>query len=215
MRGIKKGVYNRYFKRPLDFVLSLIAIVVLSPVFLVVAILVRIKLGKPVLFKQKRPGLNEKVFTIYKFRTMVDERDSEGNLLSDDARLTIFGKALRRTSLDELPELINILKGDMSFVGPRPLLLRYLPYFTERERARSKVRPGVTGLAQVSGRNAVSWRDRFAADLEYVENLSFILDLWIILRTVKAIMTPKDVLMGNENFVKDLDIERSEERAHE
>ena len=177
-------MYRKYFKRPLDFILSLIAIIVLSPVFIIIAILVRIKLGSPVIFKQDRPGLNEKIFTMYKFRTMTDERDENGELLPDSKRLTKFGRMLRSTSLDELPELFNILKGDMSFVGPRPLLVEYLPLYNEQQRRRHEVRPGLTGYAQVNGRNAISWEEKFKYDLEYVEKISFLLDLKIFIITV-------------------------------
>jgi undecaprenyl phosphate N,N'-diacetylbacillosamine 1-phosphate transferase len=179
------GIYRRYFKRPMDFILSLIAIVVLSPVFLVVAILVRMKLGSPVLFKQQRPGLNEKIFKMYKFRTMTDERDENGELLPDSVRLTKFGKFLRSTSLDELPELINILKGDMSLVGPRPLLVQYLSLYNDHQKRRHEVRPGLSGLAQISGRNAISWENKFNLDVEYVDNVSFIGDWKIIFITIK------------------------------
>ena len=157
----KETVYKRFIKRPMDFILSLIAIIVLSPVLIIVAIFVRLKLGNPVLFKQKRPGLNEKIFTIYKFRTMTDDRDESGELLPDAVRLTKFGKLLRSTSLDELPELFNILKGDMSIVGPRPLVVQYLPYYTEEEKIRHSVRPGLSGLAQINGRNNTTWEQRF------------------------------------------------------
>mgnify|MGYP000211961804 CR=1 FL=1 len=184
----KGGLYRRYFKRPMDFVLSLIAIIVLSPVFLVVAVLVRIKLGSPVIFKQERPGLNEKIFTLYKFRSMTDERDENGELLPDSVRLTKFGKFLRSTSLDELPELVNILKGDMSIVGPRPLLVEYLPLYDEHQRRRQEVRPGLSGLAQVSGRNTISWEEKFNLDVEYVDNISFILDWKIIFLTIKKVI---------------------------
>ena len=183
------GLYRRYFKRPMDFILSLIAIIVLSPVLLVVAILVRTKLGSPVIFKQKRPGMNEKIFTLYKFRTMTDKRDKFGELLPDSERLTKFGKFLRSTSLDELPELFNILKGDMSIVGPRPLLLQYLPLYNDFQKRRHEVRPGLSGLAQISGRNALSWEDKFNLDVEYVDNISFIGDWKLIFITIlKAIM---------------------------
>lgn len=180
----KPQFYKRYIKRPMDIVLSFIAILVLSPVILTVALLVRIKLGSPVLFKQKRPGLNGKIFTIYKFRTMTDERDENGELLPDDVRLTDFGKFLRSTSLDELPELFNILKGDMSIVGPRPLLVQYLPLYNERQKRRHEVRPGLTGLAQVNGRNTLDWEGKFNLDVEYVDNISFIGDWKIIFMTV-------------------------------
>lgn len=176
-------MYRKYIKRILDFILSLIALIILSPILLVIAILVRIKLGSPVIFKQERPGLNEKIFTLYKFRTMTDKKDKEGNLLPDSERLTRFGKMLRSTSLDELPELINILKGDMSIVGPRPLLVEYLELYNEEQKHRHDVRPGLTGLAQVSGRNAISWEEKFNKDIEYINNITFIGDCKIILKT--------------------------------
>ena len=163
-------MYQKYIKRILDFILSLCALIVLSPVLLIVAILVRVKLGSPIIFKQKRPGKDEKIFTLYKFRTMTDEKDENGNLLPDSERLTKFGKFLRSTSLDELPELINILKGDMAIVGPRPLLVEYLEFYTEEEKHRHDVRPGLTGLAQVNGRNNLKWDDRLAYDVKYVNN---------------------------------------------
>ncbi|MBU3220672.1 sugar transferase [Clostridium algidicarnis] len=181
-------MYMRYFKRPMDFVLSLIAIIVLSPVMLVVSILVRTKLGSPVIFKQKRPGLNEKVFTMYKFRTMTDGKDENGDLLPDGIRLTKFGRFLRNTSLDELPELFNILKGDMSIIGPRPLLVKYLPLYNEHQKHRHDVKPGLSGLAQISGRNAISWEDKFNLDVEYVDSVSFIGDWKIILSTLKKVL---------------------------
>lgn len=179
------GIYRRFVKRPMDFILSLIAIIVLSPIFLIVAILVRNKLGSPVIFKQKRPGLNEKIFTMYKFRTMTDERDENGELLPDSVRLTKFGRFLRSTSLDELPGLLNILKGDMSIVGPRPLLVQYLPLYSVHQKRRHEVRPGLSGLAQVSGRNAISWEDKFNLDVEYVDKISFLDDWKIIFLTIK------------------------------
>ncbi|WP_423800056.1 sugar transferase [Neobacillus sp. SAB-20_R2A] len=184
MERSKGGFYHRFLKRPLDFILSLIAIVILSPVFLIVAILVRIKLGSPVLFKQTRPGRNGKIFTMYKFRSMTDEIDKNGELLPEIFRLTKFGKILRSTSLDELPELINILKGDMSIIGPRPLLVQYLPLYTEHQKRRHEVRPGLSGLAQVSGRNAISWEEKFNLDIKYVDNVRFIEDLKIIFLTL-------------------------------
>lgn len=180
-------MYAKYIKRPLDFTLSLIAIIILSPLLLIVAILVRIKLEKPVIFKQQRPGKNEKIFTLYKFRTMTDKKDENGNLLPDEQRLTKFGKALRSTSLDELPELINILKGDMAIVGPRPLLVEYLPLYNEKQKLRHDVRPGLTGLAQISGRNAITWEEKFKDDLEYVNNITFIQDAKIILKTITKV----------------------------
>lgn len=182
-----QGIYQRYFKRPMDFILSLIALIILSPVFLVVALLVRINLGSPVIFKQQRPGLNEKIFTMYKFRTMTYERDENGELLPDGVRLTKFGKFLRSTSLDELPELFNILKGDMSIVGPRPLLVQYLPLYNEHQKRRHEVRPGLTGLAQVNGRNAISWEEKFDLDVQYVDNVTFINDWKIIFTTLKKV----------------------------
>ncbi|MBS7528109.1 sugar transferase [Fusibacter paucivorans] len=202
-------MYRRFLKRPMDFILSLMAIIVLSPVLIIVGVLVRFKLGSPVLFKQKRPGLNEKIFTMYKFRTMTDEKDENGELLPDSVRLTKFGRMLRSTSLDELPELLNILKGDMSIVGPRPLLIRYLPYYHEHERLRSDVRPGITGLAQVNGRNSLTWDDRFATDNEYVKNVTLLSDIKIIVKTVLVVFQKKDILVGDEHVLLDLDVERS------
>jgi len=177
-------MYKRFFKRPMDFILSLLALVVLSPLLIISAILVRIKLGSPVIFKQQRPGLNEKIFTIYKFRTMTDKKDSDGNLLPDGERLTDFGRFLRKTSIDELPELFNILNGDMSIVGPRPLAVSYLPYYSQEERKRHSVRPGLTGLAQVNGRNAITWEEKFFYDIQYVNNVTFYLDFSIITKTI-------------------------------
>lgn len=187
------GVYRKYIKRPMDFILSLIAIIVLAPVLLIIAVLVRVRLGSPVLFKQKRPGLNEKIFTLYKFRTMTDERDENGELLPDAIRLTRFGKLLRSTSLDELPELFNIIKGDMSIVGPRPLLIQYLPLYDEHQKRRHEVRPGLSGHAQVNGRNAISWEDKFELDVEYVDNVSFIGDWKIIFLTLKKAFMREDI----------------------
>lgn len=181
-------MYQKYIKRGLDFILSLIASIILSPVILVVAVLVRVKLGSPVLFKQQRPGKNEKIFSMYKFRTMTDERDENGELLPDEVRLTKFGKILRSTSLDELPELFNIVKGDMSIVGPRPLLVRYLPLYNERQKHRHDVRPGFTGLAQVNGRNSISWEEKFEWDVKYVEHVTFLQDCRIILKTVGVVL---------------------------
>lgn len=190
---MNKGIYRTYFKRPMDFLLSLIAIVLLSPVILVVTILVRIKLGSPIIFKQERPGLNEKIFTMYKFRTMTDEKDEEGNLLPDSVRLTAFGKFLRATSLDELPELWNILIGDMSIVGPRPLLVQYLPLYNEEQKKRHHVRPGLTGLAQVNGRNAISWENKFDLDVHYVDEANFWLDCKIIFLTIRKVFVQEGI----------------------
>ena len=186
-------MYAKYMKRLLDILLSLTILVVLSPLLLVLCILVRSKLGSPIFFKQERPGLHEKIFTMYKFRTMTDKRDAEGKLLPDKDRLTKFGKLLRATSLDELPEFFNILKGDMSFIGPRPLLVSYLPYYTETEALRHTVRPGLTGLAQVSGRNFLDWDRRLAKDVEYVKGLSFQMDLKVLFLTVKVVFDRSDV----------------------
>lgn len=183
------GIYQKYIKRLQDFVCALLATIVLSPVMLIIVILVRVKLGSPVIFKQERPGLDGKVFKLYKFRTMTDARDKDGNLLSDEVRLTAFGKKLRATSLDELPELINILKGDMSVVGPRPLLVQYLPLYNERQRRRHEVRPGFTGLAQVNGRNAISWEEKFEYDVQYVDSITFLGDWKIIFQTVKTVLS--------------------------
>lgn len=184
----KKQFYKRYIKRLMDIVLSLCAIILLAPVIAVVALLVRIKLGSPVIFKQKRPGLNGEIFTLYKFRTMTGQKDENGVLLPDEMRLTRFGKILRSTSLDELPELFNILKGDMSIIGPRPLLVEYLPLYNDYQKRRHEVRPGLTGLAQVSGRNDISWEERFRLDIEYIDGISFINDLKIILRTLYIVI---------------------------
>ncbi|WP_280922266.1 sugar transferase [Ammoniphilus resinae] len=205
---MERIMYRRFIKRPMDFLLSLIAIIVLSPVLLAVAILVRVKLGSPVLFMQKRPGLNEKIFTMYKFRTMTDERDENGELLPDSVRLTKFGRFLRSTSLDELPELFNILKGDMSVVGPRPLIIRYLPFYTENEKLRHSVRPGLSGLAQISGRNHLNWEERLATDIEYVTNISFYLDIKIILKTIIKAFKREGVVVIDKAPLKDLDVER-------
>ena len=181
-------MYKKYTKRPLDLTLALLALIVLSPIFLITAILVRVKLGSPVIFKQQRPGKNEKAFTLLKFRTMTDERGKNGEFLPDEIRLTKFGKTLRSTSLDELPELLNIIKGDMSIVGPRPLLLEYIPHYNDFQRRRHEVRPGLTGLAQINGRNATTWDERFDFDIQYVDSLSFWQDVKIILATVKAVL---------------------------
>ncbi len=184
----KNRIYQKYIKRILDFVLSFTAFVVLSPVLLVTAALVRVKLGKPVIFRQERPGKDEKIFKLYKFRTMTDERDENGQLLPDDVRLTKFGKTLRSTSLDELPELWNIVKGDMSIVGPRPLLVRYLPLYNATQKHRHDVRPGFTGLAQVHGRNSISWEEKFDWDIRYVNHVTFFTDVKIILDTVRTVL---------------------------
>ncbi len=201
-------MYRKFVKRLFDLLLSLTGIIVLLPVLLVLWILVRVKLGSPALFTQERPGKNEKVFKLYKFRSMTDERDKNGELLPDEIRLTRFGRLLRATSLDELPELFNILKGDMSLIGPRPLLVRYLPYYTKEERHRHDVRPGLTGLAQVNGRNALGWEDRFAYDLEYVNHLTFGMDIKIIAMTVGKVLKRSGTLSGADQTVADFDVYR-------
>lgn len=188
MSGHKKGFYEKFIKRPQDFLCALAAIIVLSPVMLTTAILVRTKLGSPIIFKQERPGLNGKIFTLYKFRTMTDKKDENGNLLPDEIRLTSFGKKLRSTSLDELPELFNILTGDMSVVGPRPLLVRYLPRYNIHQARRHEVRPGFTGYAQVNGRNSITWEDKFDKDVYYVDHVTFLGDWKIIFQTVGTVL---------------------------
>jgi len=201
-------MYAKYIKRILDLILSLMALILLMPLMIIIGILVRINLGSPIIFKQKRPGKNEKTFTLYKFRTMTDKRDIDGNLLPDEYRLTKFGKFLRSTSLDELPELINIIKGDMAIVGPRPLLVEYLPYYTEEEKHRHDVRPGLTGLAQVNGRNAISWEEKLKYDTEYIKEISFYSDLKIIFKTIKKTIKRKDIKMGKELQFGKLNVER-------
>lgn len=186
-------IYQKYIKRPMDFILASCAVILLSPVLLGIALLVRVKLGSPVIFKQKRPGLNEKIFTLLKFRTMTNECDEKGNLLPNEMRLTRFGRMLRSTSLDELPELYNIIKGDMSFVGPRPLRVEYLPLYNEHQKKRHNVRPGLSGLAQISGRNAISWEDRFDLDVQYVNSVSFIGDWKIIFSTIKKALAREGI----------------------
>ncbi len=186
-------MYRKYLKKPMDFVLALLGLIVLSPILLITGILVMIKLGSPIIFKQERPGLNEKIFVMYKFRSMTDERDEDGKLLPDSVRLTRFGRMLRSTSLDELPELWNILRGEMSIVGPRPLLVEYLPLYNEHQKRRHEVRPGLSGLAQVSGRNTISWEDKFDLDVEYIDNISFVGDLKIIFLTAKKVVVKEGI----------------------
>ena len=199
----RRGIYERFIKRALDMILSGIAIIILSPILLIVAILVKTKLGSPVIFKQERPGLNEKIFKMYKFRSMTDAKDENGELLPDEERLTSFGKKLRSTSLDELPELFNIFKGDMSIVGPRPLMVSYLPLYNEFQKHRHDVRPGLTGLAQISGRNLLSWKERFEKDISYVENISFTLDMKIIFNTVKSVIKRDGISSNTSETMED------------
>lgn len=205
-------MYQKFIKRFLDIIISLTAIVLLSPLLLLLWILVRIKLGKPALFTQERPGKDERIFKLYKFRSMTDGRDEKGELLPDEVRLTSFGMRLRASSMDELPELFNILKGDMSLVGPRPLLVKYLPYYTPEERHRHDVRPGLTGLAQVNGRNALGWEQRFAFDLKYVNHLTFGMDLGIIGMTVGKVLKHSGILSGAEQTTTDFDVYRKAEK---
>lgn len=192
-------MYKKYFKRLIDILCSVAAIVVFSWLYILVAVLVRVKLGSPVLFKQERPGKDEKIFTLYKFRTMTNKKDADGNLLPDDIRLTKFGRMLRKTSLDELPEAFNILKGDMSIVGPRPLLVQYLPLYNDIQKRRHEVRPGLTGLAQVNGRNAITWEEKFEWDVKYIDNITFIGDVKIIFMTVwKAFFKEEGISQDGE-----------------
>ena len=207
-------MYKRFVKRLLDIIISLCALIILSPLLLILWILVRIKRGKPALFAQERPGKDGKIFKLHKFRSMTDERDENGELLPDEVRLTRFGRICRATSLDELPELFSILKGDMSLIGPRPLLVKYLPWYSEEESHRHDVRPGLTGLAQVNGRNAIGWEERFAYDLEYVNHLTFGMDLKIIFMTVKMVLKRSGVLSGEEQTTVDFDIYRKEQREN-
>ena len=202
------GPYERYVKRPLDFCSAALLLILLSPLMAVVAALVRIRLGAPVIFHQQRPGRNERIFNLCKFRTMTDARDKNGDLLPDAKRLTKLGSTLRRTSLDELPELVNILKGDMSFVGPRPLLVRYLPWYTEREKRRHEVRPGLTGLAQVSGRNFIGWDKRLDLDVRYADRITFLGDLRILIKTIHNVLCQEDVAVDTDTAEQYLDEER-------
>ena len=199
----KASFYEKYMKRALDIVLSGVAMLVLSPVLLVTALLVRTKLGSPVLFHQDRPGRDGKIFRLYKFRSMTDERDAQGELLPDEIRLTKFGKLLRSTSLDELPELWNIFRGDMSIVGPRPLLVKYLPLYNEEQRHRHDVRPGLTGWAQVNGRNSITWEDKFRYDVWYVRNISLLLDVKIVFLTVKKVFCREGISSEDSATMED------------
>ncbi len=203
------GIYEKIFKRMFDVALSSFALLLLFPLMATIAIMVKTNLGSPVIFKQERPGLDEKTFVLYKFRTMTDSRDKEGRLLSDEERLTRLGRWMRRTSLDELPELINIIKGDMSIVGPRPLLIRYLPFYSKREHRRHDVRPGLTGYAQVNGRNCLNWDDRLSMDVDYVNNITFLGDLRIVLKTLKTVICQDGA--ASNSF--DIEIYLDDERA--
>ena len=210
------GLYEAYIKRIQDFICAILAIILLSPVLLVVAILVRTKLGSPILFVQERPGLNGKVFKLYKFRSMSNQKDENGNLLPDQQRLTKFGRILRSTSLDELPEFFNILKGEMSFVGPRPLLVKYLPYYNRHDMRRHEVLPGLTGLAQVSGRNALTWKEKFEKDVEYVDHITFLMDLKIVFMTVMKVLKREGITFQKKHqpimdyFAESADDEKKE-----
>lgn len=193
----KQGIYEKYIKRPQDVVLSAAAFIVLSPVMAVTAVLVKNKLGSPVIFAQERPGRDGKIFRLYKFRTMTDEKDAEGNLLPDEVRLTPFGQKLRSTSIDELPELWNVLRGDMAVVGPRPLLVKYLPRYNAHQARRHEVRPGITGLAQINGRNTLSWEDKFDYDVKYVDHVTFVEDWKIIFKTIGAVLHREGISSEN------------------
>lgn len=207
--NVSNGIYAKYIKRAMDFFLSFCAIVVLSPILLILTVVGAIAMKGNPFFTQLRPGKNEKIFKLIKFRTMTCEKDKDGNLLPDDKRLTGYGKFIRSTSLDELPELINILIGDMAVIGPRPLLPEYLPYYTEAERHRHDVRPGLSGLAQIHGRNSVTWEEKFSYDLKYVENCSFLLDAETIILTVLKVIKREGILVGNQHIVGRLDAERA------
>lgn len=204
MSATKCGIYAKYLKRPMDIILSLCAIIVLSPVLLIVATLVRAKLGSPVIFKQKRPGLNEKIFTLYKFRTMTGQRDTQGELLPDEIRLTSFGKSLRSTSLDELPELFNIIKGDMSVIGPRPQLILDMMFMSTTQRHRHDVRPGLSGLAQVKGRNGITWEEKLNFDLDYISNVNFKTDCEIVFLTILKVVRREGICTDGMNTAENL-----------
>ena len=202
----KNGIYNRFFKRLLDIICALLALLVFWWLYIIVAVLVRIKLGSPIIFKQRRPGKGGKIFNLYKFRSMTDDRDNEGNLLPDEVRLTKFGKLLRSTSLDELPEVFNILNGDLSIIGPRPLLVQYLPLYSQRQRHRHDVRPGLSGYAQVNGRNSISWTHKFELDCEYVGKITFIGDLKILFQTIgKAFIKQEGISSDTCDTMEDFD----------
>lgn len=197
-------MYAKYIKRTLDLILSLMALIVLMPLMIIIGILVRINLGSPIIFRQKRPGKNEKIFTLYKFRTMTDKRDIDGNLLPDEYRLTKFGKFLRSTSLDELPELINIIKGDMAIVGPRPQLIKDMLFMTKEQRRRHSVRQGLTGLAQINGRNNITWEEKLEYDLQYIKNITFVGDVKIIFKTVLKVLKRDDINTDGMDTAEDL-----------
>ena len=211
-------MYEKYIKRVLDIILSGLAIIILLPVYLIVAIMVRRKLGSPVIFSQDRPGKidsnigKEKIFRLYKFRSMTNETDENGALLPKEQRLTHFGKRLRSTSLDELPELLNIFKGDMSFVGPRPLLVKYLPLYNEHQRRRHLVRPGLTGYAQANGRNLISWEEKFDMDVKYVENISFKMDVSIILKTILTVLKREGIGNGSADVIAEFQGSNKDDR---
>lgn len=198
----QNGIYNRFIKRSFDIVLSLVALTVLSPIYIIVALLVKTNLGSPVVFKHRRPGLNEEIFSMYKFRTMTNEKDEDDNLLPNHLRHTKFGKILRSSSLDELPELINVLKGEMSLVGPRPLLIDYLDLYNDEQKKRHNVRPGLTGYAQVNGRNTISWEEKFEYDLFYVNNVSLALDVKILFMTIAKIIKSSDINADEKTTMK-------------
>lgn len=204
-------MYKKYFKRIFDICFSIIAIVCFIPIYVVVGVGIAINLGCPIIFKQKRPGRDEKIFTIYKFRSMSNKKDKDGKLLSDKDRLTKFGRVLRNTSLDELPELFNILKGDMSIVGPRPLAVEYIGYYNEYESRRHSIRPGLTGLAQINGRNTINWEERFKYDIDYVDNITFINDIKIILLTIMKVFKKEDITVSGTTNIKDFHIYRQEQ----
>ena len=206
-----RNLYNQYLKIIFDFILAFISILVLLPVMFIVTILIRMKLGKPIIYKVERPGKDEKVFTMYKFRSMSNERDKDGELLPDIIRITKFGKLLRSLSLDELPGLFNILKGDMSLVGPRPLALQYLPYYSDIEKRRHRVKPGLTGLAQVSGRNGINWERKFDYDLKYIDQMSFVLDVKIILKTFINLFVKENIGVRGIDAPEDSDLYRTKQ----
>lgn len=201
--GRRRGVYERFIKRPMDFLCAVLGLIVFSPIMVIIALLIRVKLGSPVIFKQERPGLNEKIFTLYKFRSMTNQKNKNGELLADEKRLTEFGKWLRSTSIDELPELFNILKGDMSIVGPRPLLVRYLERYNEMQRHRHDVRPGITGYAQINGRNSISWEERFKMDVWYSEHITMQRDLRIISKTIRVVLERKGINSGTSETMEE------------